>query len=231
MKSATLPFLLALGLVAPTAFAADANQPTANQPGANQQGTSGGYGLSSGASGGMRSEAGAGIESAPAYIDMPQPQTRGDITYLCGGIGKTEAAYMNQQARDYDLKLTFAAQSGAYLADVDVDISRANGESVLQANCDGPIMLVDVARSGTYRIRADADGFIQTRTARVNAGRTQTASNVVVTWPRNAVAQMQPSDEPLATGGGNTDSNVGAGAGGGASSGAGGAAGQTQGTR
>lgn len=191
MKSTTLSFLIALGFAAP-AFAA-------GQMGARPDATSG-YGMTSGGPSGMQSEAGAGAPMGQTYLDMPQPQTAGDVTYLCGGIGETEANYMQQQAKNYDMKLSFASASGAYLANVDVDIRGPQGDSILQASCDGPIMLVDVPRSGTYRVVADASGFEQRRTVRVNAGRTQTASNVVITWPRNVVAQMQ-DEAPVATGG------------------------------
>jgi hypothetical protein len=201
MKSTALPFLLAFGLGVSPAFAQTGAQEQGAQ--ADTWGAAGGHGFSSGASNGMRAEAGADLELAQAGIEemQPQPQTRGDVTYLCGGIGQSEARFMNQQASEYDLKLTFASQSGAYLADVNVDIRDARGGEVLQVHCGAPILLVDLPRSGTYRIQADAEGFTQTRTARVNAGRMQTASNVVVSWPQSAVAQMEPDEAPLATGG------------------------------
>lgn len=188
MKSLALPFLLALGFSVPPALS-QTDDPA-------RAGSDSGYGFSSGGPNGMRSEAGADLEIA--QLDMPQPQTRGDVTYMCGGIGETEARFMNQQARDYDLKVTFASQTGAYLADVDVDIRGPRGESVLQTHCGAPILLVDLPRSGTYRIEADASGFEQARTVRVTKGR-QTAS-AVVAWPQRVVAQMEPEIEPATTG-------------------------------
>lgn len=191
MKSTTFPFLLALGLTAQPVLAA-------GDAGARPDATSG-YGLTSGGPAGMRSEAGFGM-SGGADQQMPQPQTSGDITYLCGGIGESEANYMQQQARDYDMKLSFAAASGAYLAGVDVDIRGPQGDSILQVSCDGPLLLVDVPQSGTYRIVADAEGFQQTRTVRVNDAN-RTAANVALTWPRDAVAQMEQEAAAPATGG------------------------------
>lgn len=199
MKCTTLSFLIALGFAAP-AFAA-------GQGGARPDATSG-YGMTSGAPAGMQSEAGA-PPAGQTYLDMPQPQTVGDVTYLCGGIGETEASYMKQQARNYDMLLTFAAAGGAYLANVDVDISGPQG-SMGQIACDGPILLVDVPRSGTYRVVANAGGFEQSRSVRVQAGRSQAARNVHMTWPRNQVAQMQP-ETPAATGGQRIEGTGGAG--------------------
>jgi hypothetical protein len=93
-----------------------------------------------------------------APLAVLTPVTENDITYLCGGVGQEEAAHMKQAARDYDLMLTFAARDGSYLADVNVDIADSGGKSMLKTVCDAPIMLVDLPRSGTYRLKAETGG-------------------------------------------------------------------------
>lgn len=156
---------------------ADAHGSSADTPGSVQD--------ASGSSG-MQSEAGAELRAAPPPEARVQPQTQNDVTYLCGGVGAEEAAYMKQQARGYDLMLTFAARDGSYLADVNVDIKDAQGNPVLQAKCDAPMLLVDVPRSGTYRIHADAAGYALDRTAKVRA-KERTGphvASVVLTWPQ-----------------------------------------------
>ena len=122
----------------------------------------------------------------------PRPQTQGDVTYLCGGVGEEEASYMKSEAHGYDMMLTFAAQDGSYLANVDVDIRDAKGKPVLQVKCDSPIMLIDVPKSGTYRIRADAAGYTLNRTAKVTAKQKRSArlAALVLTWPQQ-VAETQ----------------------------------------
>lgn len=203
-----LPILLAAGLAAQPAFAQSQTQIPAGGGATGQTGST--YGFSSGAPNGMRSEAGTDMEVAQLELQMPQPQTQGNVTYLCGGIGETEAAYMNQQASEYDLKLTFASQTGAYLADVDVDIRNPQGQPVLQTLCGGPILLVDLPRSGRYRVQADAAGFTQTRNVQVNANSGQRVASVVVTWPQSVVAEMEPAEEPaMATGGSGVETSGG----------------------
>ena len=153
--------------------------------GPSNSSNAGDSGDSSGASG-MQSEAGAELRQAGAPVAGLQPKTQGDVTYLCGGVGADEASYMKQQARGYDLMLTFAARDGAYLANVNVDIKDAKGNAVLQANCDGPMMLVDLPRSGSYRIHADANGYTLDRTAQVTARHQKTGhvASVVMSWPQ-----------------------------------------------
>lgn len=112
---------------------------------------------------------------------LPQSQTENGVTYICGGIGMTEAARMKQIAPDYELMLTFAASNGAYLADIDVAIANDSGEKLVATRCNGPIMLVDVPQAGTYRITAETEGHKVVRTARVKDG--QKGKRLSVTWP------------------------------------------------
>lgn len=130
----------------------------------------------------------ARMSSAPV-----QPRSEGDVTYLCGGIGDEETNYMKQTAAgDYDVMMTFAAQSGNYLANVGVKIADARGNTILNTTCDAPLMLVDLPRAGSYRIQADVNGHQISRNVSVGA-KAQT-SRVVFAWPRNAVAADRVAD-------------------------------------
>ena len=148
----------------------------------------------SGTSGGMQSEAGMEFNNAPPAMSLPQEQTQNDVAYLCGGVGQEEASYMKQQARNYDLALTFATRTGAYLADVDVNIKNAKGDDVLQAKCDGPMLLVNLPKSGTYRIRAETSGYSLNRTAKVTASKNkaQRVARVALVWPNEAAGTGAP---------------------------------------
>jgi uncharacterized membrane protein YgcG len=120
---------------------------------------------------------GAGAGASMARLE---PKTENGITYLCGGIGREEASYMKQQAGKHDLALTFAAKDGDYLADVNVAIRDARGNPILETRCDGPMMLVDLPKGGTYRIHAETAGYALDRTVAVSGNRVATA---VLTWP------------------------------------------------
>jgi hypothetical protein len=112
-----------------------------------------------------------------------QPKTENGITYLCGGVGEEQVSQMKDSKGDYDLMLTFATRSGEYLADVDVAIKDAKGKSVLQTTCGGPILLVNLPRSGTYRVQAKAEDYSLRKTVKVKAK--GPAHSVVMTWPRD----------------------------------------------
>lgn len=104
-----------------------------------------------------------------AASGLPEMQTENGIRYVCGGVGSDEAASLKQAAREHDLVLTFATREGNYLADVDVNIADARGRSLLATTCDGPIMLVDLPKGGTYRVRADVDGRQATGTVQIRS--------------------------------------------------------------
>lgn len=161
---------------------------------------------SSGGSNGMQSEAGMDLRATTPDTTTAglKPMVQGDVTYLCGGIGDEETAFMKQQARDYDLMLTFAARDGAYLADVNVDIADAKGNSVLQVNCDAPIMLVDLPRSGNYRVSADAAGYTLQRTVRVSAAKKsrQSVASTSLVWPQQVAEGVPSSDTATGASGG-----------------------------
>ncbi len=150
--------------------------------------------LSSGGSAQMQSEAGAELQPAPPLAEHLQPVVQGDVTYVCGGVGSDEASYMKREAKNYDLMLTFAAKSGAYLADVNVEIKDPKGNSVLQASCDSPMMLIDLPRRGNYKVHADAAGYTLDRTVRVAAAKRkgQHLASAVLVWPQQ-VAEAQGS--------------------------------------
>lgn len=144
--------------------------------------------LSSGASDAMRSEAGAELQQQDTSpIARLKPVTQDDVTYLCGGVGQEEVAHMKEEAKGYDLMLTFAARDGSYLADVDVDIKDAKGNSVLQTACDSPILLVDLPRGGTYRVRAETAGYELNKTVKVSAGekKQKHVAAAVLSWPQH----------------------------------------------
>ena len=77
-----------------------------------------------------------------------------DAGFRCGGVGQGSQQQMKAEAAQHDALLTFAETSGAYLADVQVQIRDGKGAVVLEAKCDGPLMLVDLPAKGTYQVSA-----------------------------------------------------------------------------
>ena len=110
--------------------------------------------------------------------EMPTERTYQSTRFITGGIGSDEADVMRAAASDYSLEMTFAAQTGQFVNDVDVAVKRPNGEIVLETEDAAPILLADLP-AGRYQIEATFDGQTQTRNVTVgNAG----TSKVVLQW-------------------------------------------------
>lgn len=150
------------------------------------------------------SNTGTGDSTASPIAQLEQ-RTDNDVKYVCGGIGSDEVASLKQAASDYDLMMTFAASTGEYIADVDVEIADARGRPVLNVTCDGPIMLVDLPRDGRYRVRAEAEGRTLTRSAQVSErGNVQ---RLRLAWPVQTVDMgLSPTAGPQPSGAGMTGS-------------------------
>lgn len=128
------------------------------------------------------------MQSGDTVQSRLQPQTENGITYVCGGVGEEEASYMKQSKGDYDLMLTFTTRTGEYLADVDVAIKDAKGKEVFNKKCDAPMLLVNLPRSGTYRVQAQAEDYSLRKTVKVKTK--GPAKSVVMAWPRESEANQ-----------------------------------------
>ncbi len=112
----------------------------------------------------------AGI-AQQAFSASDSEQNYQGIRYACAGV--------SQESRDdprwsnYPVKLVFAAADGGFLGDVKVKIGDAQGDTVLQAHCLSPWLLVDLA-PGTYKVEAMArQDYQQSFPLNVGAGHQQ----------------------------------------------------------
>src|SRR5215469_18628391 len=66
---------------------------------------------------------------APVALAQMTPQTQGNVTYISGGVGDEWQQQMESLRAQYNLHLLFAQRgTGAYFADLPVQITNANGQ-------------------------------------------------------------------------------------------------------
>jgi len=107
---------------------------------------------------------------APAS-HLPMTHKEGEVTYLTGGIGKTEADAVKRAARRYPLELEFvkkATPRNEYLADVTVHIKDAHDKTVLDVKADGPFLLASMP-AGKYTVSAERNGKTEQRKVEIAA--------------------------------------------------------------
>ena len=120
---------------------------------------------------------------ALAQASSPPGRGAAGASFVCGGVAQDEQQAIKAQARQHDLMLTFAISTGAYLADVDVQIRDSRGATVLDVRCDGPIMLVDLPSDGTFRVSATVNGQARQKAIAIRHGRHTQATFI---WPAGA---------------------------------------------
>jgi hypothetical protein len=106
---------------------------------------------------------------APVADAQPTPQTQGGITFVSGGVAEDSEQAMNAIRSQYNLHLLFAQQgTGAYMANVPVQIIDAVGTVVLNAVSAGPFFYARL-QPGKYRVVASHSGNAISRMADVPA--------------------------------------------------------------
>jgi hypothetical protein len=100
-------------------------------------------------------------------IPLIEPQVVNGIKFISGGVGKREREAMTKAftARDYNLKIVFAAQTGQYLALIPIRITDTGGRVLLETKSMGPWFFVKLP-AGTYKVSAIHES--QEKTAQVN---------------------------------------------------------------
>lgn len=92
----------------------------------------------------------------------------GSVSYVSGGVGTESLDQLRSMAREFNLKLVFALNSGDFLSDVRVVINDAKGKTVLDALSDGPWFLSKLP-AGKYQVVATLSGKAEKRQIDVTA--------------------------------------------------------------
>lgn len=106
-----------------------------------------------------------------ACAQLPPAQHNNQIEFISGGIGIDESTAFKQAMPQYPLALTFAEKMGgsaAYVSDVRVVIHNAQGDTLLQADSNGPYFLVKLP-PGHYKVSATYKNKTITQAADVHA--------------------------------------------------------------
>lgn len=100
--------------------------------------------------------------SLPAIAyEPPAVQTKGDITYITGGIGERETKDMRSQRGKYDLRIVNAGAKGAFTGNMHITIKDKEGNEVLDTD-GGPLFYANLP-SGKYTVMAVTNDHEQTK--------------------------------------------------------------------
>lgn len=123
-------------------------------------------------------------------IELPAPITAGNVTYISGGVGDSEAEALRAIAENYALEVVFIQklkQREEFLASVKVQIQDHHHHIVLDINTEGPYLLANLP-AGHYQITAEHNGVIKQQwlmladIANNNNRHKKTAHRKIVFW-------------------------------------------------
>lgn len=113
--------------------------------------------------------------AAPSFAQvMPAPETQNGITFVTGGVGRDRVEAFRQAAPDFNLRATFSAQGGAFLAKVGVELRDAQGKPLVKTTTQGPFFFAKVP-PGTYTLVASVRDQTAQRQLVVSPGAAATA--------------------------------------------------------
>ena len=109
------------------------------------------------------------VAAPAADSHLPPAHEIGQVTYLSGGIGQTEAEAIKHVAKYYPLELEFlrkAKPKDEYLSQVKVRIKDMHDKMVLDVTSDGPFLLAKMP-AGKYTVSVEHNGKLENRTVQI----------------------------------------------------------------
>ena len=115
----------------------------------------------------------ASLSSTASADNNAVVQNAGNVTYVSGGVGLESLDQLASISRDFNLKLVFALNSGAYLSDVQVEIVDRKGQTIVDATSDGPWFMAKLP-TGNYQVIATVAGKTEKRQVAVGSSQLKT---------------------------------------------------------
>jgi hypothetical protein len=106
-----------------------------------------------------------GINDPAASPPLPQVETVQGVEVLNGGASLDEAAYLKSRAREFPLQVVFSGKGGEYGVADRVTIRQGDQEVVTVSDA-GPYLMAKLP-PGRYKVEADFNGKVETRTVSV----------------------------------------------------------------
>jgi hypothetical protein len=117
-------------------------------------------------------------------------KSAGGVSYVSGGVGTPSIDRLSALAKDFNLKLVFALNSGDYVSGVNVAIANAAGKTLLDTTSEGPWFLTRLP-AGNYQVVATFAGKTEKRTIAVGAEKLKTVDFRWASDQRSEVSTAQ----------------------------------------
>jgi len=116
-----------------------------------------------------------------AKADLPEIQSRSNLSCMMGGIGYDEAKAMREEAKRWPLSIEFSEQQGTtypWISGAELQIINQSGSTIFNETCNGPMFLAKLA-SGKYQLIAKYEGITKKQSVMIEDGK---SAKVAFVW-------------------------------------------------
>jgi hypothetical protein len=125
-----------------------------------------------------------GLTSGVAQADLPEIQSRSNLSCMMGGIGADETEAMRLEAKKWPLNVEFTEQQGKvypWVSGAQLQILNQTGKVIFNETCNGPLFLAKLT-PGKYQLVATYEGVTKRKSVFIEEGK---PSKVSFTWVKN----------------------------------------------
>lgn len=107
------------------------------------------------------------------YAELPEIESRSNLSCMMGGIGQSESESMRVEARNWPLAIEFSehlGKSDVWISGTQLTIVNAKGATIFDEPCNGPMFLARLA-PGKYQLIASYQGISKKKTIEIQEGK------------------------------------------------------------
>ena len=122
-----------------------------------------------------------GLTLGRAQADLPEIQSRSNLSCMMGGIGADETEAMRMEAKKWPLNVEFTEQQGKaypWVSGAQLQIINQAGKVIFNETCNGPLFLAKLT-PGKYQLIATYEGVAKKKSVLIEEGK---PSKVSFTW-------------------------------------------------
>ncbi len=108
------------------------------------------------------------------YADLPEIQSRSNLSCVMGGIGLDESQSMREEAKKWPLAIEFSEhvdKRDAWISGARLVIINKNGKTIFDESSNGPMFLAKLA-PGKYQLIASYQGVSKKKIIEIQEGKT-----------------------------------------------------------
>lgn len=107
------------------------------------------------------------------HAQLPEIQSRSNLSCMIGGVGLEESALMREEAKKWPLNIEFSERLGnsdAWVSGVKLVILNKDGRVIFDEACNGPMFLAKLS-PGSYQLQASYEGVTKKRNIQIVEGK------------------------------------------------------------